>query len=73
MDKTEFLEKLLDSLEYEVVKEKGGQYYITKEGKAVPGSYGDKKKVIKHCHLFWASFYVRAFKQSLFCFVEFLP
>lgn len=34
-------------MEYEVVKEKGGQYYITKDGKAVPGSYGDKKKVIK--------------------------
>ena len=34
-------------MKYEVVKEKGGQYYITNDGKAVPGSYGDKKKVIK--------------------------
>ena len=34
-------------MEYDIQKEKGGQYFITKDGKPVPGSYGDKKKVIK--------------------------
>jgi len=34
-------------MEYIIQKEKGGQYFISKDGKAVPGSYGDKKKVIK--------------------------
>lgn len=32
----------------EVLKEKGGRWFIQKDGKPVPGSYNsDKKKVIK--------------------------
>lgn len=34
-------------MDFDVMKEKGGQYYITHKGQKVPGSYGDKKKVTK--------------------------
>lgn len=34
-------------MNFDVMKEKGGQYYIMHQGQKVPGTYGDKKKVIK--------------------------
>ena len=34
-------------MDFDVMKEKGGQYYITHFGQKVPGTFGDKKKVIK--------------------------
>lgn len=34
-------------MKYDIQKEKGGQWCVTCEGQIVPGSYGDKKKVIK--------------------------
>ena len=35
------------SMNFDVMKEKGGQYYITHQGQKVPGTFGEKKKVIK--------------------------
>lgn len=35
-------------MEFDISKEKGGQWFCHKNGQVVPGSYGDKKHAIKH-------------------------
>ena len=35
-------------MEFDISKEKGGQWFCHHNGKVVPGSYGDKKHAIKH-------------------------
>lgn len=34
-------------MKYDILKEKGGQYYIIHNGQTLPGTYGDKKTVTK--------------------------
>ena len=34
-------------MEFDISKEKGGQWFCHQDGQPVPGSYGDKKHAIK--------------------------
>lgn len=35
-------------MEFDISKEKGGQWFCHQNGQVVPGSYGDKKHAIKY-------------------------
>lgn len=35
-------------MQFDISKEKGGQWFCHQDGKVVPGSYGDKKHATKH-------------------------